>query len=277
MQDVPVEVASSEPANDDVAVRPDASIVISFNQPMDPTTVEAAYASDELPANAVTFEWDAAKTVLTVVPSAPLGYAEVYSISLATTARALGGGELAAPWNLTFKTAQHGQVVFAPQEALSGYWRSSGSMGQCSSYDLCIGDGQGNDQYRSFLSFDISTLPATLVDIVSAELVYPCSNTSGAPFTMAPLIFESVQYSAVGSTAFSATALSQAGSFSTQATSFTVDVTSQVADDYEARVARSGRSQYRVGFSTTSDNDSFPDVCLGYNSGVSLTVEYLTP
>jgi hypothetical protein len=57
-------------------VQSDSKVVIKFDHSMDVDSVITAYASAELPADKVSFDWSAGSDELTITPSAPLAYAK---------------------------------------------------------------------------------------------------------------------------------------------------------------------------------------------------------
>lgn len=276
-----VTVLSSEPENDAEGVFEDVEIVIDFDKAMDRESTEAAYESADLPANDVDFVWSESDTRLTIAPEVPLPYTETakeYDIAIRAGAEAVDGSVLKQKFSLSFKLARQLQVALKPltNTTKTGYWRGDNTMGDCGSSYVCMGDGASKDQYKAFLTFDLSSLPED-VSSLDASLSWPC-NYVGNPFaTLGALHFEQVVFTSVGTTAFSAAALSQVASYTTSAASFTADASSAVLDDYENRGTRSAQSQFRAAFATPTDNDSSSDVCLTALNGPTLTIDYLVP
>jgi len=88
-----------------ILVPPDAQIVVTFSQPMDRASTEAAFklGNETYPSIPGTFTWNDAQTVLTFTPEQPLPFGEVLAIEIAETALAQGQrGGLRAPWSSTF-------------------------------------------------------------------------------------------------------------------------------------------------------------------------------
>src|SRR5262245_16208134 len=71
-QPEPAGVASLLPADGSSGVASDARIVISFEESMDVASVEAAFRSDQLSVDQLTFTWSTDARVLTLTPAAPL-------------------------------------------------------------------------------------------------------------------------------------------------------------------------------------------------------------
>ena len=114
----PPSIVSVTPASGTVGVTSDSVITVTFSEAMDRAATVAAYTSTELPATAVTFEWNAAGTILTIRPKNPLAYKQVgelhepamqYSIGFTTAARDLAGNPLAAFTSIfkTLRAARH--------------------------------------------------------------------------------------------------------------------------------------------------------------------------
>ena len=88
-----------------ILVPPDAQVVVTFSQPMDRASTEAAFRlwNEAYPSIPGAFTWNDADTVLTFTPENPLPFGDVFGIEVAETALAKAGtGGLRAPWNSTF-------------------------------------------------------------------------------------------------------------------------------------------------------------------------------
>ena len=69
-------VLSVTPADGAAGVRANSNLVIVFDRAMDASSVEAAWESELLPADAVSFSWNPAGDTLTVNPDSALPIAE---------------------------------------------------------------------------------------------------------------------------------------------------------------------------------------------------------
>ncbi|MDZ4764192.1 MAG: Ig-like domain-containing protein [Chloroflexota bacterium] len=89
------QIASIEPLSGTAGVALDAPITVTFNQPMDRASVEAAFVLEggELSSVPGTFAWDAADTAFTFTPDALLRLDNTYTVRFAQAqARGAGGG-----------------------------------------------------------------------------------------------------------------------------------------------------------------------------------------
>jgi hypothetical protein len=67
-------VISSNVEDGDVGVLPDTAFTVEFSEPMDRKSVEDAYESESLPAEAVDFSWNDDWTILTITPKEDLNF-----------------------------------------------------------------------------------------------------------------------------------------------------------------------------------------------------------
>ncbi len=115
--DAPVVVAVSPPdrARD---VSPRTALVIQFNTPMNPPSVERALRIE--PASGVVYDWDDSRTTLTVTPTKALHAGTHYRVSIDDTALSRFFRPLEAPFVFTFETA--------PPPAVTSLWPRDGSV-----------------------------------------------------------------------------------------------------------------------------------------------------
>ncbi|WP_309572642.1 Ig-like domain-containing protein, partial [Deinococcus sp.] len=195
------ELLAVSPANGTVGVHKDTNIELSFNQPMNRASVEAAYVSfsEGLRRDQVAFLWNANSTKVTVDPKNDLSYAEgtaapiTYSFLVGASAASLSGGALKEK-AASFKTARLFTSVLGSQAALDGYTSGrdalysnaavGGNVARAGGMtDMIPAGGTATVSVRAFFSFDLSGLPLTMSpeDISAATLsleqvtVYPSS------------------------------------------------------------------------------------------------------
>ncbi|HEX2863339.1 MAG TPA: Ig-like domain-containing protein, partial [Deinococcales bacterium] len=283
----------------------------TFSEPMDRPSTQAAYQSADLNAASVTVEWNAASTVLTVRPSAPLALAtgtdpatpaRRYAFKLTDTAHDLAGNPLAA-FESSFTTLRDLTLAGALQAAAGGYVRSDGLVEAPSDDFLAVGDDVANVGYRSFLSFDLSALPdgALPASVVAATLNLEHEDAVGSPFTAlndctgalcspyTHVQLDQVNYGAGVSNATYDTPVVQGldviDSFRNGPyTALAASVTAAVQDVLAHRAERGGRVQFRLSFPLATNNDSRSDYVFyrrGLNAGdpiaPSLSVHLLIP
>lgn len=105
----------------------DSHIVLTFNQPMDPASVEAAF-SLRGPSGLVegTFAWDKKQTVMTFTPSGLLERGASYTLTVTTQAAALGGTQL--PLEHQFEYTTYGDFSVTGSDPLEGSVKGEGSV-----------------------------------------------------------------------------------------------------------------------------------------------------
>lgn len=280
--------ASTEPAANAIGVRNDEKIHVTFSEPMDQESVEAAYASTDLPAEQVTFAWSPDGKVLTITPTSPLQYAEgtgtdpttvtakTYSISIGTDATDLAGNPLAEPIELSFATRRRLLALFGLDLNLTRVTLATTSY---AATEIFVGDQTNTSTYRSYLTFDLSTLPGD-AEVEKAQFQGRQLLTEGAPYAMGAVSVQHLTFTSTLATALNSTlTISVPGTLSIDATQEikTVDVTSQVIDDVAHRVERSDRSQYRLQIDQATNGDTTADrATFGKNTfvlGAIYTVE----
>lgn len=287
-------ILSISPENGARGVSNDLSIVITFDVPMSQERTQAAYQSEGLPSNAVTFSWNEEGTQLTITPIEPLEYptgsdpdaVESLSISffLSSSAEDLDGQRLAIPAESSFALLRQINVTLPAQQNrdLTGSWRSNDTYGQgdCARNQdtMCVGDtGNGGDQYKGFMSFDVSALPSGMTELASARLSFQITQRPGNPFNgLGPLFLDHADFEAIGPEAFQADPLTAMGQIATSGSAGTVlqaDVTEALAQDVGARTL----SQFRLEFEQTTDDDGNADTLISAWDTQSIDVTYLIP
>jgi hypothetical protein len=162
-------------------------IVIEFSEPMDQEATEAAYASEDLPSEGVTFSWNETSTELTITPNEDLLFAvgwvpadivaERYQYAL-SGASDLAGNAL-PDLDVQFDTARMVLTVAPVVDIATGAVNLStgASVAMFGS-----GDSASGEVYRGYVTFELPPLPAERLD--SLILFQTQQNAvSGAPFT----------------------------------------------------------------------------------------------
>ncbi|MDV6374127.1 Ig-like domain-containing protein [Deinococcus arenicola] len=285
-------VVSITPASGATGVDKTANIVVTFSEKMNQAATQAAYQSTDLPAAGVVFSWNAAGTIMTINPNADLTYTaagKTYAFNLTSTATDLAGNAL-PPKNSSFKTYKQITTTINSTAALDGYVRSDGLF-NTNNILLLIGDSGAvdNSTYRSYLSFDLSGLPAglTSANILAATLTVRQSSVVGSPYTdldvgASDLILDHVNYgTSLTATDFDPTVYSNLGDIISSATAanYFKSTLSALKDDLSNNRTR---SQYRLRFAKLTDGDGVADIAY-LDSGDSATnkprleVTYLIP
>ncbi|WP_075834696.1 Ig-like domain-containing protein [Deinococcus marmoris] len=283
-------VVSITPANGAKGVSKNTKIVVTFSEKMNQAVTQAAYESTDLPADAVTFSWNTDGTVLTINPNQDLYYdsaaARIYAFKLTHAAQDVAGNALPLK-SSSFKTFRMLAYDVWGTAALDGWVRGDGAVNTTSDR-LRVGDGdasENNAAYRSFLSFDLSGLPAAHKGIESAMMIVEQTLIEGTPYTdlsVGPdaLMMEPVNYGAALTSAdFNTAALSSITDpmKKSKITNYALSVGSAVQADVSAGRTR---SQYRLRFPSPTDGDGNADI-VSLNSGENkgerplLTVFYL--
>jgi Bacterial Ig-like domain/Bacterial Ig domain len=300
-------IVSSTPANAGTGVLATDNIVITFSEPMNKLVTQSAYQSATsriLPAQ-VQFSFNTEGTVLTINPNASLliaGGADPaivvavpYAFQITNLATDLAGNPLATS-SFTFTTQRRITQNLPGLESLSGEVRATdGSTNGCIGVGrACAGDSgaAGNLQYKGFISFDITGIPAGVQSFEFANLNMNQVSTfkdgvAGDPYADlgGAVSLEHVNFDTLNlAAAFTPAALSTVGNISTNATLEvkTLSVLTQLQNDITNRVARGQRSQYRIAFPTVTDIDLKFDAAIfasptAATNPSTLSVRYFLP
>lgn len=278
-------IVTTVPAASATGVAANATITITFSEEMDRGTVETAYASADLPLDQVSMEWNPAGTVLTIRPDAELEYesgigtdpstvtAKIYGLTIGAGAADLAGNAMTAPVALSFATKRRMLANFAIDADLTRVVRDTTLMSLAN--PIWIGDNSTGGTYRSYLTFDLSTLPAGS-EIEAAEFVGRQAAPSGLPYSLGPVMAQHVTFATMtGVTELQA--MSLPGAFSEDAVLETkrIDVTPQVQDDVINRAARGNRSQYRLQYDATSIGNNNTDTAVFTKDTFSMLALYV--
>jgi hypothetical protein len=285
-------ISSVSPEDGATGVYDDAQIVIEFNEAMDTTSVEGAFNPGNLPG--VDFSWNTGHTTLTITPQSLLTYAEgldtsvvaeAYNFALDTGATDVAGNPLPTA-SFDFTTLRRIATLLSGDSSLDGFAQADGLDDH--SYDEELVVGSSDDvKITGFLSFSISSLPTGIAEIENAQVNVTQTTTYasyGAYDDLGSLYLEHVTFSAVDSTAVTATALRSLGVIATTPANEVKHRTVTVAlnEDYAQRVSRSNRTQYRLAFQNVGAADG-GYVVTGFTTAEAATnapeleVTYLLP
>jgi hypothetical protein len=187
-------IVSITPTHEQKGVSDDASIVVTFSEPMKKLDTQSAYQSASVGIRAadVTFGWNAEGTVLTIKPNNKLTMsggstpaaviAKTYTFGLTSVAADLAGNPLPEVTS-SFSTFRVIEAVAIGQPSLSGYVFGNGKYAYTSTERLSLGDNVDNIGHQAFLSFNLELDSAvSLQDILSATLSVYKESETGKPF-----------------------------------------------------------------------------------------------
>lgn len=167
---------STSPQTGAVGVLPEATIEFTFSEPMDAQSTEAAYESQDLPADSVSFDWNEDGTVLTLTPNEPLPTATAsefkaelpleFEIAFESTAESKSGEMLAEAVKLEFKTAVRTTLSLQRDDSRSAGLRSDGYEDS----SLYAGDSPLDEIWVAVMTFAKDALPTDIIRFESAEL-----------------------------------------------------------------------------------------------------------
>jgi hypothetical protein len=282
----PPSIISVSPADGALGVRGDTNIVVTFSEPMDRVTTQAAYQSPDVPAAGVTFSWNASSTVLTVNPIADLPYAEgtassspatQFAISVTDTAEDLAGNRLSPDDTWSFSTLRR----IAQTVTSSGYWMvDHRSSAEGCEDNVEVGD-YGYDDLLAVLAFDLTDVPAGIVDWESAVFAGTQEGVEGTPYGSQGLgVIRAYAMGAAvpSSITFATPFVLDLGVFSAApgAGVRMIDAFDAVTADYADRINRGHRSVYRLSFERSRVRPADIDRAL-FDCTFTLTLGYLVP
>ncbi len=286
----PPRVVSVSPADDASGVVADANLVVTFSEPMDRVTTQAAYQSADILPSTVTFSWNATSTVLTINPVSDLEYAEVldprlparlYSASITTTAEDESGNRLARDFEWSFGTMRRvSQLLSVPVANVFEVYSSLGSRTGCQTASTTYaGDNIDNTGVFMFVSVDIRALPEGIAQWEGATLSGVQSYAVDAPYLLGSLRAYHLSVFPPESVTWATPVLRPLGAFSSNDSvgARSVNVLPALADDYSQRVARNQLSQYRLSFDDMTDGNSNVDLATFTCGGFYLTARYVIP
>ncbi len=298
----PPQLTSISPPNGTSGVQSDVDIVLTFSEPMDTLSVQAAYQSSDLPPAAVDFSWKNESTMLVIHPKVPLGYANVtdlaaaakrYAYKIASSGKDLAGNHL--PTNaanvdveLGFTTLRHvtqalgvksgGLTTCSHPTTGAETVRTGGTCRDGST--VMIGKDSVDTVTLPLFQFDLSTLPVAIVAWQSAVF----SGSHSVP-VINPYLADHLGNLHLFSTAIDPNTfgldspmndLGVIGDYTTGDT-MSLDVKSAVADDYAHRDARGNVSEYVLHFEKWTDDTPGASWVWDDCTTIRLTLDYLVP
>ncbi|MCA9840150.1 MAG: Ig-like domain-containing protein [Trueperaceae bacterium] len=287
----PPTVISVEPTNGANAIREDQVITITFSEPMNQAATEAAYQSPNLPP--VAFTWNDKGTTLSLAPSTPIPYsynvddALSYTFSISGTAEDVAGNSLAL-FTSSFSTLRAFYAECNGLPNLDGYVDSNGFA--FTGLAPRAGDIRDNAGVRAYFTFDLTfCLPEGRILKDAFVNVYKEDVGQGDPYSLGEVLLEHVNY---GNTFtgddYNTPSLASFGAIDSSSkparTRLFLNATSAVQDDLDNRASRGNRSQFRLLFPLTTNNNNNADVVI-YGSAEAtsrdfapfLQINYLIP
>lgn len=284
----PPAIVSVYPAAGATGVRSDENIVITFSEPMDHATTEAAFESTEL--RPATLSWNASSTVLTANPLANLVYAEgtdlsvtarEYTASLTSTAEDESGNRLADAFTWNFQTLRRiTQAIPVGWQNVLGVHSGTGAH-NCNSPTTTVSAGDNADDSGEYIlvSVDISGLPAG-VTLESGTLSGDQTAIVGDPYALGTFYAYATNVFPPGTANWGTTPALGNLVFSNNATleRKTVNVSSVLPQHYAERAQRNNLSQYRLQFDPLqSDGTDDVDQAVFRCGSFVLTAIYTLP
>ena len=293
-------IVSVTPANLGTGVLAAANIVVTFSEPMNKLLTQSAYQSGtvRIKPTEVQFSFNTEGTVLTINPNIDLNIASgadpalvvarAFAFQITNTAVDLAGNPLTTS-AFSFTTQRRITQNLPGLATLSGSVLTNGAVNACSSGRPCAGDSAtvANAQYKGFIGFDTSGLPAGIQTFEVANLNMNQVGVFGNPYGTlgGTLLLDHVNFATLDlANAFNATSLRALGTLSSDATlGFkTLTVIPAIQDDYANRIARGNRTQYRIVFPTAASFNSIFDAALfetpiAVTDPSSLSLEYVLP
>lgn len=295
----PPTTVSVDPPDGAKGVNEDASIVITFSEKMDRFATEDAFQrSANFPGAGVTYSWNAEDTVLTVKPNDLLDYAAgedpsikaiTYTFGFVDSAKDVAGNALAA-FDSSFSTLRViSSAIYATANLDGNCYGSYGCLTNEKTLPVGdLGNAPTDGSYRSFLSFDVTGIPASVIADEARIMIYKeeANFTSPNPYPLGDMSLEHVNYGGSLADDYNTPILADLGIFdsaSQPATGYlSSDVTSALNDDLANRATRGNRSQYRLRFPVENNNNGSDFVSFTSGDGPEgkrpfLTIVYYIP
>lgn len=279
-------VASSLPAAGETGVARTANIRVTFSEPMDKAATQAAFAIT-VPAGfgAGTFSWSADGTTMTFNPAGTFSYGGQVSWRVTNAATDLAGNALSAQVSRSFSVIKQGTLVLNSVAASDGYIRTVAPEVWPTNTTLHVGEIGDGAHVRSFLTFNLSALPASTVRITLAAIYLSQMQLKGDPAGAlgGPAKLERVNYGE--SLDLADYNISRYTSFN-DSVDFTIGAVdgwrsnSQVAlgvwADFQNRASRGNLTQFRLRY---PNNTSGPDAInyVSFHSGDSADADCPRP
>lgn len=281
----PPTVASTSPTSASYANPLATDITVTFSEDVDKASAQAAFqVLSPAGHNTGSFNWLDGKTMV-FNPDTDFVLSDYVSCRVSTAVKDLAGNYLAGNYNFGFTVVRPGTLSIKSSAALDGYlWSSNLSGNYTGNLFFYTGDNSINAYSRSFVSFDLSALPATTVSITDATLNLYQESLSNSPYsTLGSLYAERVDYGASLDGTDMTIAPKQhlvrfvwicdpfchlvaqyADDLYTLSTTTTtgwktVDVATSAINAFNDRANNGSRCQFRMRFATTTDSDAVSD------------------
>lgn len=273
----PPEPLGQLPADLATGVERTASITILFSEPMDTASVEGAFAiTSPIGYSTGAFSWNNAGTEMTYKPSADFDYGVDVNWQVSTTAKDLAGNTLQAPITGTFRTVRV-QTTTIPFDPLTSGYLSLPDYAGHTYIEMTASAGALSDNsfHRIFIGFKLDSLPDNLKRITHGTLKWWVTAKQGDPFVkFGSLLLEPVNIGEKLDTSsgfadppqeaiddFHAQPLSDPTyvHLNSSSTYGEIDTTALLITDWQNRLVRSRRTQYRLRFEKESTTNGTTD------------------
>ena len=193
----PIRIVATLPPNADIGRPRQTAITVQFSEPMDRASVEAAFSANVYQGGPIAFRpavWDVASTTVTFQPVNILDYGALVQWVVANTARDQTGFTLRYGYPAQFRVVRFATAAIPAMPGASGYiFYSAGTLTSAELYTahrtetaVRVGDrdnfGTDTDFSNGFFSFDLSLLPENLTALRSATLSLFQSAVAGNPY-----------------------------------------------------------------------------------------------
>ncbi|MCU0699388.1 MAG: Ig-like domain-containing protein [Myxococcaceae bacterium] len=273
-------VVSTTPDNGAMGVSTSSKIAITFSEPMDKASVQVAFVVNvPMELNGGSFVWSADGRTVTYSPPGFFQHGQNVAFRIGAASRDLAGNTLMANVDRGFAVRKFGIAVLDSVMAIDGHVTNAGTVSTGAS-TLIVGDTGSNVALRSFVSFDLSSIPASTLAITSADLVMYLSGVAGNPQSTlgGNVRLERVAVGpALAASAYGATRLDGVldevsyGPTSLASGWKRATVHAFVLDDWSQRAQRGNRSQFRLRFPNELSANQTADSLSYYSGNTVLT------
>src|SRR5690606_14151897 len=198
----------------------------------------------------------------------------------------LAGNPLGPGVQTTFATLKRMSHVFELEQALTRSMTADEELLNEPDDPLVIGDLASDEGARALVTFDITLLPESAVEVVSAVFAtrQQIGDNAGQPYGQgglgAAVLIDHVSFSELDNAAFNASQNphAQLGELCVEdQVIIEKDVTAAVDDDRANRLDRDDRSQFLLRFELDNDGDGAVDRAVISRDLSELQVSYLAP
>jgi len=269
----PPTVLSANPPHSAIGVARNASIKVTFSEPMDKASAQTAFAITSPPGfNAGVFDWNAAGTEMTFNSDTDFSYGTEVIWRVSTTAKDLSANTLENSVTGGFRAMRLTISTIIFNLETSGSALSPDYIRERHVYNSeDVGD-YGNDSMRLFLGFRLQSLPENLAQLNRATLKWHISHQVNDPLGSLGRLFleqvyigDQIALSPVDGTnpqskaQYESPALSSPIVVTQGAITAGIDVTSFVVNDWQERSSRGTHSQFRLRFEVPNNNNGKTD------------------